>query len=297
MEQTSEQEQPEKEEQVSSGKEQETSAEDEVPQRMGRLRRAFGFLGAPPFWGGLVVGILVLGAGVIIGLGAAWWMDEDGRRDDDRRGEAGVTFRIGPEEEWSGMGEGKGRWKKGFGWRHRGWEDLPSGEGAEIPERIGELIDEVEELVEKLADMVDGEEDFGAFLDRFFGSDGFFGGGFGDEWDDGSWDGRFGEEHDKGAGSSEGKGGAFGEDGGLWDEVLPGGDFARFMFPFGEVLSGFMTLENCDVEEFELLEIPDDLEDLPDQGGDEASAEEDLEEFFDSIADWLREVCETAPDG
>ena len=182
-------EQPNQEEEASEearegGEEQASSEEIGVSSRKGRLRRAFGFLGSAPFWGGLAVGTVVLGAGVVIGLAAGGWMDRDGRSDDDQRGKGVGSFRVNPDGEWSGRMEEKGRWEKGSGWKGRERGDFP-GRGDFVPdevwERVENLIEEVEDLVEKVAEYVDGEEDFGSLLDRFFGSEWSFEGDFWEE--------------------------------------------------------------------------------------------------------------------
>ena len=301
-------EQPEQE-QTEEGSDQQV----DVPPRPGLLRRAFGFLRSPLFWGGVATGVVVLGAGVAIGWAAAGWAD-----DDDRRDRSMVSFRVAPEQEWSREGEEKRRWEKGFGWRGPERRDFPyRGESVpgEVWERVEDLIEEVENLVEKLADHLEDAEDYGGFLDGFFEGD-FRDGGdwegpfpdeglgafldrfFGSEWslEDDIWDsddrdGRFGDGYGKGGESREEKGGDFGKEGDFRGEDEGSGFFGRFGFPLPGFPPGFMMLEECGLDP---VEIPEFLESLPVEPGDDME-DQDLEEFFEAMAEMIRAVCEEEP--
>ena len=224
-----------------------------APTRGERLRRMFGFLRAPLFWGGLVMGLVVLGAGIAIGLGAARWVDDDRRTDHDRDGRAFLEFQDKDPGEWSPQWPGKGG--KGRLW-HDGprWKGFDKGGGFyregmvpdEIWERLEGLIEAMEELVARASDNMGS-------MDGFLGSDRLFEG----PWDD--------SQEEEGFGFFE-EGGAFG--------MFP------FPLPFGEFLSG-VGLEECDLDE--LSGVWDELPDLEDP--------ENPEELFERIEELLEEIC------
>lgn len=314
-------EQPEHE-QAEEGSEQQASPQGsdqgppaeqaDVPRRPGRLRRAFGFLRSPLFWGGLATGVVVLGAGVAIGWAAAGWVDDDGRRDRSK-----VSFRVAPDQEW----DGKRRWERGAGWWGPERGDLPY-RGDSVPgevwERVEDLIEEVENLVERVADYVEDAEDYGGFLDGFFEGDfrdgGDWQGPFPDEglgafldrffgsdrsldddfWSgDGGRDGLFDDGYDRGDERSEEGSDGFGKEGDFWGDGEKGGFFGRFGFPIPGFPPGFMMLEDCDLD---LADMPEFLESLPEAPDDEI-ADEDLEEFFEAMEEMIREACEEGSDG
>ena len=225
------------------------------PTRKGRLRRAFGFLGAPLFWGGLVMGMVVFAAGVAIGLGAARWMDDDRWMDDHGGGGKGAfSFRVDPEEEyrkeeaknpWGRVSDQKGFGQKNFPFRE---ENVPDA----IWERVESLIEEIEQLVAKASDYLDDEGSPSDFLDEFFGS--------------GSWQ----------------------DD--LWEGDGPDGALGRSGFPFGELLPGLAFLEEC---EFDLQSFSEGWEGLPDAAFEGAEDSENLEGFLEQMEALFEEICQT----
>ncbi len=279
--------------------------------RKGRLRRSFGFLGSFTFWVRLGVGLVILGAGVLIGLGIAWFIDDSrgsddhGRRDGNffafqvdpsggRFGDGafspdGKRFRSwGPEEEFD---------RERNGWKDKEFEEgkfrskeFPFENGSYLPdealERVERLIEKIEQLIAKVVDYLE-EGNFESFMDRFFGP-GWFEDGFSEDDVEGR---RFGDEYREGDGDSMGdqddyedfRGEGEGED----------RTFEGFGFPFGDLLPGFAFLEDCEID---LENLPDLLEDLPDPEDDGFEDGEGLDEFFAQIDELFREVCETPSD-
>ena len=327
---------PEKEEQSDQGPEEQPSSDRKPdlkasPSR-NRVRRAFGFLRAPSFWGGLVVGLVALGVGVVIGLGVDRWMDDDRGRHSDERGQLKVhTFRIEPGGDWDGEGpqwpgskrfrfrlpaEKFGEWQ-GFG-EGKEWEGKRSGkEGYEgrgfSPKddprrRSSYLSDEELALVERFIDVIEELiDEVGDHLERggfdrpgggSFGPGGFFEGDFWKEFE-----GRFfGDRNRSGDGWFEGYPDSSRNDHdgfpdeGLEDEGLwneEEGFLDGFRLPFGEFLPGFTFLEDCELDP---LKLPDIFESLPnEEEGLEDS--ESLEEFFGQIEELIREACEQPAGG
>lgn len=298
----------------------EPSSEEEryldATSRKGRFRAAFGFLRAPSFWGGLVVGLVALGVGVVIGLGMDRWMDGDRGKNDGWGGGPTIhSFRMddgellgegpfGPDgkrfrfrDPAGRLGDWKEKWEeKRFTEERSEWEEFSdfylAAEAMDLAER---LIDAIEEMTDEVGEYLEdrdagpragGQFGFGRFFDDEFWGD-FEGRLFGDEYrkgergswgDDGSWD-DYGRDKDFWEDEKE--------DDGFWDEGA--GPFEGFGFPFGELLPGLMFLEDCELD-FESL--PDILENLPDSedGGYEDS--EDFEEFFAEMEEMFREACE-----
>ena len=292
--------------------------EVDAPPAKPRIRRAFSFLRAPSFWGGLVVGVVALGAGVAIGLGMDRWTDDDRERDSDGRGQFAVhSFRMDPSGEWDEEGPpwlgGKRFWfrfpaGKPGDWME-GWEDRKPGEkrgyeqdgfsqkdgprerGSYLSDAelalVERFIDAIEELIDEVGDYLE-RGGFDRPGDRQFGPAWFFEDDF---WKD--FEGRlFGDGFREGDKDSESFPEApWDDDEGSWDEE--DGPLGGFRFPFGEFLPGFSFLEECELDS---LELPDLFENLPDQGDGPEDAES-LEDFFDQIDELLREACEQPSDG
>lgn len=296
----------------------EESPEVDTPSAKKRVRGAFGFLRAPSFWGGLVVGAVALGVGVAIGLGVDRWMDDDRGRDSDERGQFEVrTFRMEPSDEWDKEGPqwpgGKRFWfrfpdgKQGDwmeGWEGRkpsgnkeferdgfSWKDGPREGGPYLSDRelalLERFIDVIEEVVDEVGDYLE-RGGFDSPGDRRFGPSWFFEDDF---WKD--FEGSlFGDEYRRGDKESESDPeGSWDDDKGPWDEEE--GPFGGFGFPFGELLPGFAFLEDC---ELDALELPGIFEDLPDEE-DGLEDNESMEDFFEQIEELFREACEQPSDG
>ena len=290
--------------------------------RKGRLRRSFGFLGSFTFWVRLGVGLVILGAGVLIGLGIARFIgDSQGSDDHGRRDENFFALRVDPSGEWFGEGalspDGK-RFRSPApeeklerernGWKDKKFEEgkfgskeFPFENGSYLPdealERVERLIEKIEQLIEKVVDYLE-EEDFEWFMDRFFGP-GWFEDGF---WGDDDEGRRFGDEYREGDGESKGDQDDDEDDDSLdndededFREEDNGKDqtFEGFGLPFGDLLPGLAFLEDC---ELDLEKLPDLLENLPDPEGDGFEDGEDLDEFFAQIDELFRDVCETPSD-
>ena len=289
-----------------------------IPSARKRIRGAFGFLRAPSFWGGLAVGLVVLGVGVAIGLGVGRWMADDRGRDFDERGQfTARSFRMDPSGEWDREGSqwpgGKRFWSRSSAgkpgdwqeeWEKKDWEEKPrekefepggfspkdfylTDEALELAERF---IDVIEELIDEVGDYLE-RGGFDRSGDRPFGPAWFFEDEF---WKD--FEGRlFGDEYRKGDEESdsypEGSWDEGREDEGFGDEEE--GPLGGFRFPFGEFLPGFTFLEDC---ELDLSELPGVLEGLPDEE-DGLEDNESLEEFFAQIDELFREACEQPSDG
>ncbi len=262
--------------------------------RRGRLRRSFGFLGSFTFWVRLGVGLVILGAGVLIGIGIAWFIDDSRGSDDHGRRDGNFhAFQVDPSGEWFGEGafspDGK-RFRSRApeeklerernGWKDKEFEEgkfiskeFPFENGSYLPdeglERVERLIEKIEQLIEKVVDYLE-EGDFESFMGRFFGP-GWFEDGF---WEDDDEGRRFGED--------------FREDDDGKDQSFEG-----FGLPFGDFLPGLAFLEDC---ELDLEKLPDLLENLPDPEDDGFEDGEDLDEFFAHIDELFREVCETPTD-
>ncbi len=310
------------EDQSDANMEESTTAGPEVVEngasvRKGRLRRSFGFLGSFTFWARLGVGTLILGLGVLIGLGIAWFIDDSRGSDYDHGRRGNFLFQVDPSGERFGEGafspDGK-RFRsrapeEKFGRERNGWKDkefeegksrskeFPFENGSYLPdaalERVERLIERIEQLIEKVVDYLE-EGDFESFMDRFFGP-GWFEDGF---WEDDDEGRRFGDEYREGDRDSMGDQ----DDDSLdndEDEDFRGEDdgedqtFEGFGFPFGDLLPGFAFLEDC---ELDLEKLPDLLEDLPDPEDDGFEDGEGLDEFFAQIDELFREVCETPSD-
>lgn len=298
--------------------------EVDAPSAMRRARGAFGFLRAPSFWGGLVVGLVALGVGVAIGLGVDRWtgddrgqitvhtakMDHSGEWEGDGPrwpGEKRFRFRFPAEEfgDWREFRDGRDFGKRGWGKDFEG-ERLSPKDGP--GERGGYLSDDELALMERLIDVIEEVVDeIGDYLERGgfdppgnrpFGPDGFFEGDFwkgfeGRLFGDGSREGDMESESypddfwddDKGYWDDRG-----GEEG-FWDDEE--GPLGGFDLPFGEFLPGFAILEDC---ELDLLELPDILDSLPDQE-DGPDGDEGVEEFFGQIEELIREACEQPSGG
>ena len=296
----------------------EEGEEVDAPAEEKRARRAFGFLRAPAFWGGLVVGLVALGVGVVIGLAMDRWMDDDRGRDSDERGKFAVhTFRMASTGEWDRQdppwpGGKRSRFRFPAGkpgdWTE-GWEDKKPGVNREF-ERDGfsrkygqreggsylsdeelELLERVIDVIEEVVDEVGDYLERGGFDrpgDREFGPAWFFEDDF---WKD--FEGRiFADEYQEDNKGSETYPEGYGEDDeGPWDEG--DGPLGGFGFSFGELLPGFTFLEDCELD-FE--ELPGILEGLPDEE-DGLENSESLDQFFEQIDELFREACEQPPDG
>ena len=302
--------------------------EVDAPSPKARVRRAFSFLRAPSFWGGLAVGVVALGVGVAIGLAMGRWTDDDRGRDFDDGGQFAVhSFRMDPSGEWAKEGPpqlgGKRFWFRfpagePGDWME-GWEDKRPGErrgydqdgfspkdgpregGSYLSDAelalVERFIDVIEELIDEVGDYLEkggfdrpGDSRFGPawFFEDDFWKD--FGGRlFGDEYRNGDKDA---ERYPEGPwDDDEGSGDDGREDEGFWDEE--DGPLGGFGFPFGEFLPGFSFLEECELDS---LELPDLFEDLPDEEDGPGDAES-LEDFFEQIDELIREACEQPSDG
>ena len=297
-----------------------------------RSGRVVGFLRSWTFWMRLGVGMLMLGTGVLIGLGIAWFVDEDSssRHDGSGRGDV-VTFEVDPSVEWFGEGrlsrDGKrfrfipipdqapgwdkdGRGWKGEEWKEKEWigkewseeERLPKGEfgdrdGIYIPyELLEEAIERIAQRVERLIERVEGYLEEGRFPPGMTWPDRF---------DRGKGDWGFGKDspggrdyfQDEPEQKDQDEYPADDEDEESWGGTGES-PFDGFGFPFGELFSPFAFLEDCEVD-FEIL--PDVLENLPDLDEEGFASQDDenaesMEDFFEQIEELLAEICETPAD-
>ena len=248
----------------------------------GRFRRVFGFLGRWAFWKRLAAGLLILGAGVLIGLGISWFIDEELRSDeyDSRRGDHWM-FEKDDRGGWMGRADRAGE-KGGFGlpgmdgrfsawdedsdgWEKPGWEGGSgkkawSSNGIYVPYEVLEMVERilarVERLVDRLSDFVDA-------------------GGLG-EWDRSDSEGDYPDKDDEDS----------------WWEESDGDPFGDLGVPFGRFLPSLALLEDCELEFdklFGAFEEFDDLEGLAEEGLDD---EDGMEGFFAGIEELLTEICE-----
>lgn len=307
------------------------SEEEGVVDRKSGFRRAFRFLGSWTFWWRLGVGALLLGAGVLIGLGIAWFIDDskDSDYDEGRRG--GVfTFRVDPSGEGFGE-EGFPSQGERFDFPPQGFRLVPDGRFVPDPgdrrrrgprmdewwERKGEWFErkgpgsgeffeeggmyipyEVLEILEGLAEQVEQFlESVATYLEE---------GGLGlgpdwpDEYDDrGLWEddqeyssGEWGGEDDRDSIEREGR---------FWDED-DDWPFAGLGFPFGEILPGLALLEDCEldfqglsgiIEDLEDLDLEDlDLEALDLEDSDSEEEDEEGLEDGEDLEDFFRQIEE-----
>jgi hypothetical protein len=101
-----------------------------------RTRRSWGFVASWTFWFRLGISVLMVGIGVLIGLGIAWFVDED-QRSDRWDGHQQRPFTLEVDPAWDGFSDGGvgrgGPWFRSFpghpgsfGWELiPGWKDLP----------------------------------------------------------------------------------------------------------------------------------------------------------------------------
>ncbi len=310
------------------------TAEPEVmeagaPAQKGRLRRSFGSLGSFTFWVRLGVGLVILGTGVLIGLGIAWFIDDRGADDYGRRDGEFFAFRVDPSGEWMGgrgfrldgepfslprvpggpsdwqqdpnPGDYPERGPKGFfkddsqrqreGLKKEWPQDDESTLKGFADEKGFYIPDEALELVEELIDKLK------QLIDKVV------------EYLE---EGRFGPP-------MEWPKGFFGGDGGLWngdeqDEDRPGdrgdedgveeyqesddegsdGPFSGTGFPFGKFLPGLAFLEDCELDFQSLLGV---LEDLPNFEDGQVEGEEDPDDFFGQFDELFEEACATPSEG
>ena len=302
--------------------------ENGAPVQKGRLRRSFGFLGSFTFWVRLGVGLVILGAGVLIGLGIAWFIDDQGADDYGRRDGNFFAFQVDPSGEWMG-GRGfrsdgepfpfsrvpgrpsdwekapdpgdypergpKGSSKDDSQWQREGWKkewpqaDESTSKGF-ADEKGFYLPPEIMELAEELFDELKQLiEEIGQYLEE-----GRFGPGM--EWprqffggDDGLWNGD--EQDEDRPGDPEDEDGV--EEYQEEDEESYG-PFPGTGFPFGEFLPGLAFLEDCELDFQSLLGI---MEDLPNFDDEQVDGEEDLDKFFGQFEELFEEICETPSEG
>ena len=291
----------------------EETPEVDPPVAKTRTRRAFSFLRAPSFWGGLVVGLVALGVGVAIGLGIDRWVGDDRVSDADERGHFAVrTFRTDPSGEWDREGPrwpgGKRFWFRFLEGEPGNWQDKEPGgkkkfEGDPYSQKddpreggfylsdaelalLERFIDVIEEVVDEVGDYLQ-KGGFDPSGDRSFGPAWFF---EDDRWKD--FEGRiFGEGSRKDDKGSETYPEGYGEDHeGSWDEE--DGPLGGSGFSFGEFFPGFAFLEDC---ELDFQELPGILESLPDEE-DDLEDSESLNQFFEQIDELFREACEQPSD-
>lgn len=304
------------------GLEETPSAEEtlqvDTPPTKKRIRRAFGFLRAPSFWGGLVVGLVALGVGVAIGLGMDRWMDDDRGRDSDERGQFAVhSFRMGPSGEWDGDGPpwpgGKRFWsrfaegkpgdsqeewegKKPSGNKEfeRGgfsWKDGPREGGPYLSDRELALVERFIDVIEEVVDEVGDYLESGGFDlpgDRRFGPGRFFEDDFWNDFEGRLFRDEYGEDDKDSETYPEG---SWDDDEGFWDEE--DGPLGGFRLPFGELFPGFTFLEDCELDS---LDLPGVFEGLPGQE-DGLEDNEGMEDFFEQIEELFREACEQPSNG
>lgn len=294
-----------------------------------RRSRSLGFLGSWTFWLRLGVGMLILGAGVLIGLGIAWFLDENPRSGNGgSRGGDVITLEIEPSGEWFGEGilsrDGKrfrfipipgqrsGWDEDGKEWRGREWmekewweeKELPRGEfgdleGIYIPyDLLEEGIERVARSVERLIERVEGYLDEGRFPP---------GSRWPDRFGDGRGDWRFGREY--------GREGEFPGDRDYYQDESKQRDqdeyrddekdeeswgragerpFEGFGFPFGELMPGLAFLENCEIDFEDLLGMMEHLEGLDE--GELEEGEDGLDGLFEEVEELFAKACETPSD-
>lgn len=275
----------------------EPGEEEKKPSRLSGIRRslgrAFGFLRAPSFWGGLVVGVVVLGVGIAIGLGVAERRDDDRGWEGDRDGRWTAKFRIDDDREgfheWGSKGEhwknGLGKGRLGRGMMERG--GLPARGGTvpdEVWERVESLLEEIEYLVKRAADHRFGGGFGDGFPGGFFFGPARFGDGGAWQFEEGFWsDSRrpeFGDEHP--------------EDPGWWDETDGGGQLGSFGFGLGEMLPWLGMLEVCDLDP-EML--PEMFEGFADIDGSDGAGLDEMDGFLEQIEEMLEAICEESTGG
>ena len=291
--------------------------------RTSGFRGAFRFLRSWTFWLRLGIGALLLGAGVLIGLGIAWFIDDARDYEEERRGGV-LTFRVDPagerfgDEGFSSQGGGFIFPPKGFklvpddealpdsdDWRRRGhrmdewlerrgeWFERRgpgSGEffeegGMSLPHEALEILEGLAELVEQLLESVVRYLEEGRL-------------GAGSVWPDGDGDEGFWEddqEYSSGASDGADSRDSSERDGGLWgeDDDWP---FAGFMFPFAEILPDLAFLEDCELDFQSLSGIIEDLESLDSEDQQSLEDGEDLDDFFRQIEELFDEACEAPSD-
>lgn len=304
----------------------ESAGDTDAPAKRTGPGGLFGFFRSGTFWRRLGVGVLILGAGVLIGLGIDRFNDDDRDAYGSGRNEGGVfTFEVQPSGKWFGEGRlskdgeefrftpmpGKGSWWSDEGKGRFGKRELP---GRRFGDRDGIYIpyELLEEHLERIAARVDGLIDkvesylegggFGAegrFGERFFGR----AGGFGDRgepwWNDpdgflmpGDDDpAKDADPYEDGLqdGWEEGQGG-------------PGSPFGGLGFPFGDLLPGLVgellpgleLLEDCELDFDELFAMMESLEGLEGEAPEEG--EEGLEGLFEEMEDLLEQACGTPAD-
>ena len=281
-------------EESSSSSDSELEETETPTRRRRRLGRIFGFLGKWAFWWRLGVGMLLLGAGVLIGLGIAWYEDGDRRTEWDDHHEQGFSAsEVKPLEEWSDEGK---RWQDGrrfrpfsgldggFDWKgdRRGWFPERGPLGGEFRDRRGiyipyEVLEElIEEAVEEIGSLIERRWDEGRFRPGMGWPDEF---GSPDRFDNGEdREKRFWEEN------------SWSEDG-----EMPFGEMpfeGLFGFAFGDILPDLAFLEDCELDFQSLSDIVEDIEDL--EGSENEDGEgEDFEGFFQRIEELFDEACET----
>ena len=303
--------------------------ENGAPAQKGPLRRSFGFLGSFTFWVRLGVGLVILGAGVLIGLGIAWFIDDQGADDYGRRDGTFFAFQVDPSGEWMG-GRGfrsdgepfpfsrvpgkpsdwekapdpgdypergpKGSSKDDSQWQREGWKkewpqaDESTSKGF-ADEKGFSIPYEALELVEELIDKLE------QLIDNVveYLEEGRFGPTM--EWSKqffGGDDGLFkDDEQDENRPGDPGDEDGFGEYQEKDDEGSDG-PFPGTGFPFGEFLPGLAFLEDCELDFQSLLGV---LEDLPNFDDGEVEGEEDLDDFFGQFDELFEEACATPSEG
>lgn len=289
-----------------------TEGVETLPKRS-RLGKASANLRSWALWLVVGVGMLILSAGVLIGLAIAPSIDEDGKDNGDgRREERVLTFEVNPSGEWFGEGSlsedgrrfrlipvpaGKGDAEDKIWSMKEALQDKKAGGGTYIPyEVLEELIERaaehMERLVEKVASYLE-ERPFGPVP------------GWPDRFGEGGRDRWFSEEDRQGEVSPEEE-----ESRGEESSGEPGGrPFEGFRFPFGELLPGLILPEDCEVDFESLPEVLEELSDLEleefsdleDEGLDSEEDEElrededaeDLEGLFEKMQELFEEICET----
>lgn len=289
----------------------EPSLEDSDATAKGKGLGAYsGYLPSRAFWSRLGLGVLILGAGVLIGLGVDRFDDEDRGvyENGSHDGNESILKADGPGKwvEEGRLSRGRHRLRfyptpgKGHGRsdERKGWSEGKGLPGRQFGDRDGIYIPYglLEEHIERIAARVEGLIDKveGYLEEGGFGSEGGLGDWFssraegrgdkGESWRNNrdGYDASGDDNSAKGADPSEdGQDGARGPSGG------PG-------FPFGEFLPGLAFLDECELDFEDLFSMMEDFEGS--DVGELGEGEEGFEELFKEVEELLTQACETPPD-
>lgn len=284
-----------------------------------RPGKTLGLLRSWTFWWRLGVGVLILGAGVLVGLGIDRLVDEDRRyREDGSRRSDVITFEVKPSGERFGErrgpkdgrryrldpipGRGWGWAENGRGWRGKEWSEergLPEGRfedrrGIYIPyELLEELIERAADRMERLLDRIESSLEEGRFPpgmmwpDRF--DDGSGNRGLGrDYWEDKEFPGDGDYFQDERKQKYQDHFPADGEDEESWSRNRER-PFEGFGIPFGEFLPGLAFLEDCELDLEDFFGMMENLEGLDGEGLEEG--EDGLRGLFEEVEEFFAEAC------